>query len=713
MADPSAGCPVPRRPMTATADAPRTPGNAPLVLPLPNIANLAALSNALARGSTPSLILESATPGGWSFLAWDPAATIDAQGRKMRTWKSPEVELPPFPSTPSQIPGFLERVLDRYRVAPGSGEDVPPFLGGFLGLVGYEWASRQEGPDREGPAGVPDLWFGLFDRAIAVAPSGRAQLVAVPSIRRLDAASLLRRVSTAISRLDDLPRPARTARFGSPVEDFSRARFEEAVRAVRKLIRQGDVYQANLAQRIRVRGADPDVLYERLRAINPSPFSALVSVEGFSLASSSPERLFRVRPKEGRSRTIETRPIAGTRPRAAGSRDLRNEAALRGSAKERAEHTMLVDLSRNDLGRVCEAGSVEVDEWMTVERYSHVMHLVSNVRGRLAPSVGLSELFRALMPGGSISGTPKIRATEVIAELEPVPRGAFTGSLGYLSLDGAMDFNLLIRSAFFPHGRSEAQIYAGAGIVQDSDPSREWRECRAKAAARLEAGRPGASRALPWAPPHLSARWSPPRVRARFPDRRVLLIDNYDSFTYNLAQYLSALGAHVEVVRNDSRSLRQLRSLCPTHVVLSPGPGRPKNSGISVAAVRAFEGRPILGVCLGLQAMAVAYGGSLELARRPVHGKATAIHRVRPRPPGDLLEGIPTDFPAGRYHSLVVNLIPSCMLSTAVDDEGQVMALQHRRFPTFGVQFHPESMLTPAGMSILSNFLATPSPELP
>ncbi|EQD38049.1 para-aminobenzoate synthase component I, partial [mine drainage metagenome] len=174
---------------------------------------------------------------------------------------------------------------------------------------------------------------------------------------------------------------------------------------------------------------------------------------------------------------------------------------LRRSPKERAEHTMLVDLARNDLGRVARSGSVEVDEWLTVERYSHVMHLVSNVRGVLGAGVGLPELFRALLPGGSVTGTPKIRATEIIAELEPVPRGPYTGSMGYVGFDGRMDLNLLIRSAFFGPGRSPACVYAGAGIVEDSRPAREWAEVQSKAAVLLEALQGRRSRGRAWAPP--------------------------------------------------------------------------------------------------------------------------------------------------------------------------------------------------------------------
>jgi anthranilate synthase/aminodeoxychorismate synthase-like glutamine amidotransferase len=188
----------------------------------------------------------------------------------------------------------------------------------------------------------------------------------------------------------------------------------------------------------------------------------------------------------------------------------------------------------------------------------------------------------------------------------------------------------------------------------------------------------------------------------------VLLIDNYDSFTYNVAQYLSALGAEVMVFRNDECDLEGLLALNPTHVVLSPGPGRPESSGLTIPAVRAFEGVPLLGVCLGLQAIVLAYGGTLARAPLPVHGKASKVDRDGSRVAGDILGELPLSFAAGRYHSLVAGRIPASLHVTARGPGGITMAIQHRRHPTYGVQFHPESMLTPSGFNILSSFLSLP-----
>ena len=683
------------------SDALLVPARYPITLP----GSLVGLYPSLARFGDGSALLETRGPPGSSVLVWNPAVTVRLHAGIVQVRSDPRVKLPSVPRRGTEVLGFLDRLVRRCGVPAGNhGGSRPPFLGGLVGFVGYEWAASQDGPDSERLNGVPDLWFGLFDRALVQDVWGETRLVVAPSIRAVDPADVRRQVRTAVGLGSGPPSPSlvRSGFRGS----WTRADFEQAVREVRGRIRRGDVYQVNLALQLRRAGLEPWPLYLSLRDRNPSPFGGYLEGGGVTIASVSPERLLRVTVGTGAGRFVETRPIAGTRPRAPGTQDLRNERSLRRSPKERAEHTMLVDLARNDLGRVCSLGTVEVDEWLTVERYSHVMHLVSNVRGSLAPGTGLPALFPALMPGGSVTGTPKIRATEIIAELEPVPRGVYTGSMGYVSLDGQMDFNLLIRSAFFRRSDPEALVYAGAGIVQDSRPEREWNEVRAKAAVLLEAAAGARPRGFPWRPPHRYSSWVPPRPDRSYRNRKVLLIDNYDSFTYNLAQYLSMLGARVRVVRNDATPLPDLCAWHPSHVVLSPGPGRPEESGITVPAVRAFEGTPLLGVCLGHQAIIEAYGGSIQLARTPVHGKPwTIVCTGRPRGVG-VLAGLGPRFRATRYHSLVADEVPAALEVTARTPDGDVMAVQHREFPTYGVQFHPESLRTERGIAILDRFLA-------
>jgi len=263
---------------------------------------------------------------------------------------------------------------------------------------------------------------------------------------------------------------------------MDKARFGEAVRAVQRYIAQGDVFQVNLSLRqSRSSGLSPEELYEWLRRVNPSPYMGLLRAPDFALVSASPEQLVKL--KDGR---LSTRPIAGTRRRGrTPEEDLRMERELRMSEKERAEHTMLVDLERNDLGRVSAYGTVQVPEWMTVERYSHVMHLVSQVEGRLAEGKDAFDVLAAVFPGGTITGAPKIRTMEIIEELEPVRRGPYTGSMGWIDYAGDMEFNIIIRTIAAMDGM--CHIQAGAGIVIDSDPEREFYECLNKAKALWKA----------------------------------------------------------------------------------------------------------------------------------------------------------------------------------------------------------------------------------
>ncbi|MGB5589898.1 MAG: chorismate-binding protein, partial [Gammaproteobacteria bacterium] len=258
--------------------------------------------------------------------------------------------------------------------------------------------------------------------------------------------------------------------------------YRDAIARTLRYILDGDIFQANLSRQWHARLADGvsalDV-YLRLRQSNPGPFAGLLRWGDFAVISSSPERLLQV--SDG---IAQTRPIAGTRPR---DGDMAADAGLSreliGHPKERAEHVMLIDLERNDLGRICQAGSIEVDELMVIESYAHVHHIVSNVRGKLRPEVLPGDAIRAVFPGGTITGCPKVRCMEIIDELEPAPRGAYTGSMGYLNRDGSLDLNILIRTLQISH--RDIRFRAGGGIVADSDPEAELAETRAKARGML------------------------------------------------------------------------------------------------------------------------------------------------------------------------------------------------------------------------------------
>jgi anthranilate/para-aminobenzoate synthase component I len=277
------------------------------------------------------------------------------------------------------------------------------------------------------------------------------------------------------------------ASLAAPRVTIGQTREEYAGRVRRCLdyIRDGDIYQANLSHRFELHLGQrtPRGVYRKLRDINPSPFAALLEFPDVTLVGCSPERLVRLQGSD-----VDTRPIAGTRPRGStGEEDEWLAEDLLLNDKERAEHLMLVDLERNDLGRVCAFGSVHVNDFMALERYSHVIHIVSNVRGRLAPGRDAMDLIRAVFPGGTVTGVPKIRCMEILDELEPVRRGPYTGSVGYISANGDLDLNIIIRTLVIKEGRG--YLHVGAGIVADSEPSREYQETLYKAEALLDAVR--------------------------------------------------------------------------------------------------------------------------------------------------------------------------------------------------------------------------------
>jgi anthranilate synthase/aminodeoxychorismate synthase-like glutamine amidotransferase len=379
------------------------------------------------------------------------------------------------------------------------------------------------------------------------------------------------------------------------------------------------------------------------------------------------------------------------------------EQELLRDEKEKAEHTMLVDLVRNDVARVSKGGTVTVPERMSVERYRHVMHLVSRIEGEVRDGVQALDCLAALFPGGTITGAPKHRACLRIHGLEPVPRGAYTGSAGYISWSGNAHFNILIRTLVLQGG--VATVHAGSGIVADSDPAREWKEATRKAQALLEAAQgidsgAGSRVAIGRVTPHGS--WRPQRP-SRLVRARVLLVDNYDSFVHNLADYCQALGSDVRVVRNDADWRLAVSSFQPTHLILGPGPGWPAAAGCTEVVVREMGGRlPILGICLGHQAIAEASGGVVATGT-PVHGKvADVLHDG-----AGLFAGLPSPFTATRYHSLhtPADGLPASLVPTAWLSDGTVMALRHRDHPTFGFQFHPESLCTDVGLELVARFL--------
>lgn len=360
-----------------------------------------------------------------------------------------------------------------------------PFRGGWALLLGYELAAQVE-PTLHLPDAVGGIPVALALRCPAAVLRDRAngECIAVAEPAH---AALLDRICADLAAAASLPA---MGRWQPPVElhEESPERYTDGVARILDYLRAGDVFQVNLSRGWRARFAaqlDPAALFQRLRDSNPAPFAGVFAGPGWAVVSASPERLVSVR-----GDIVETRPIAGTRPRAPGDDDAAHVRELIGHPKERAEHVMLIDLERNDLGRVCTPGSVEVDELMSVESYAHVHHIVSNVRGRLRDDATPGDVIRALFPGGTITGCPKVRCMQIIAELEGQGRGAYTGAIGWLNRDGDLDLNILIRSAEVDVGLSDGgrlRFRTGAGIVADSDPLRELDETRAKALGTLRA----------------------------------------------------------------------------------------------------------------------------------------------------------------------------------------------------------------------------------
>ena len=390
--------------------------------------------------------LDSAMAGGAlgqrSFWGAEPAVVLRSWGRR--------VEIERMRGGSERFEGDL---FDTLRDLLAEWRDKP--RGAAVGYLGYGLKRHIERlPNTvHDDLRLPECYLAFYDRINAIEP----QSLAPPP-----------------------PAPAMPPQFRCLQSNFTQDAYEASVRRALEYIEAGDIYQVNLSQRFQSAcPADPFDVYLCLRAQSPSPFGAYLNYPEFSVLSSSPERFLRYEP---RGRTIETRPIKGTRPRGAcpeTDRALARE--LLASEKERAENVMIVDLERNDLGRVAEIGSVTVDGLFELETYATVHHLTSTVRARLRQDRGIVDLLRATFPGGSITGAPKIRAMRVIDELEPVARGVYTGTIGYLGLDGAMDLNIAIRTIVIKDG--QASFHVGSGIVADSEPALEYEETLHKGAA--------------------------------------------------------------------------------------------------------------------------------------------------------------------------------------------------------------------------------------
>jgi anthranilate synthase component I len=436
----------------------------------------------------PGILLESVERserwGRYSFVAGDPAALVIGDERGLRI-EPLSRELPlriPEHATPRGGLAHVARQLRGPRV-----QGLPSLTGGLMGVLAYEAAALLDGhPAPAGEAPCPPISLLVVDRAV-VFDHWRQRLLLVAHVPA-------HAYDVGLAALDELSQRVRSAKVPPPeplagepggdqqASNMPDERFEEIVREFKEHILAGDIFQGVPSRRVSFPARSGGLpIYRLLRVSNPAPYMFYVRLPDMELAGSSPEPLVRV---EGRR--VTSRPIAGTRPRGAtDEEDLRLEAELLADPKERAEHAMLVDLARNDLGRVCVPGTVRPTELMTVERFSRVMHIVSTVEGELAGRFDPLDALAVTFPAGTVTGAPKRRAMELIADVEPTARGPYAGAVGYLTFAGDLDFCITIRTVVVSDG--VAHIQSGGGVVADSDPSAELRESKAKAAALLPA----------------------------------------------------------------------------------------------------------------------------------------------------------------------------------------------------------------------------------
>ncbi|MCM3745634.1 anthranilate synthase component I family protein [Sporosarcina luteola] len=439
----------------------------------------------LAKTAAQHILLESGRAGKLCIAGINPLVTLTSkQPQSLELeWRDGKKEV-----REGEPLDLLSEFVESMQM--GNIPELPDFQGGAIGFVSYDYARTYEPiPDMTvDDLDTPDIFFYLFDRwAVLDLKTETAYFMTLPG-RGLDASEVEREwmeaAEVGIAKRFIAP-ASRTIDYTRPenVEvSVTGPQFEQMVRDVQRYIAEGAVNQVNLTVRQSKKlSADPLSMYEALRSFNPSPYMAMIGAKEFAVVSGSPELLLKKRGTD-----LSTRPIGGTRPR--GATEIEDEAfekELLSDEKEKGEHVMLVEQELEDFGQVCIPGTVETDEFMVIERYSHVMHLVSNVKGTAAPELSNAAIIRGVFPGGSITGSPKLRTMEIIEELEPTRRGLYTGSIGWIGFNGDMDLNIVIRTAYIKD--RVAHIQAGAGLVADSNPRAEYEESLNKARALWQA----------------------------------------------------------------------------------------------------------------------------------------------------------------------------------------------------------------------------------
>ncbi|MGR6002719.1 aminodeoxychorismate synthase component I [Bacillus cereus] len=429
----------------------------------------------LSQGKSQHILLESGRGGRYNIVGLNPVAVIRGKDETLHISESGKETIKR--GNPLDL---MQEYMEQWKT--DYNPEYPPFQGGAIGYFSYDCIRYiEKSPSlAEDDIDIPDIFFLLFDDVFVYDQKEQVLWVITHYVDKYEEAKerLNEWKSLWMTKAPEVTVPFESPEKKSEAVAFTEAGFMKAVECIQEYIGAGDVFQVNLSTRQeRTLQTHPLEIYTSLREINPSPYMGYLELGDFQIVSGSPELLIK---KQGTE--VSTRPIAGTRSRGADEQEDEELAReLIENEKERAEHVMLVDLERNDLGRVCKYGTVEVDEFMVIEKYSHVMHIVSNVRGEVEEDKDAFDLVKAVFPGGTITGAPKIRTMEIIEELEPVRRGIYTGSIGWIGYSGDTELNIVIRTLLAKDGK--AHVQAGAGIVIDSNPKNEYKESLKKAIA--------------------------------------------------------------------------------------------------------------------------------------------------------------------------------------------------------------------------------------
>ncbi|PFV48333.1 aminodeoxychorismate synthase component I [Bacillus cereus] len=429
----------------------------------------------LSQGKSQHILLESGRGGRYNIVGLNPVAVIRGKDETLHISESGKETIKR--GNPLDL---MQEYMEQWKT--DYNPEYPPFQGGAIGYFSYDCIRYIEKLPSlaEDDINIPDIFFLLFDDVFVYDQKEQVLWVITHYIDKYEEAKerLNEWKSLWMTEAPEVTVPFESPEKKSEAVAFTEAGFMKAVECIQEYIGAGDVFQVNLSTRQeRTLQTHPLEIYTSLREINPSPYMGYLELGDFQIVSGSPELLIK---KQGTE--VSTRPIAGTRSRGADEQEDEELAReLIENEKERAEHVMLVDLERNDLGRVCKYGTVEVDEFMVIEKYSHVMHIVSNVRGEVEEDKDAFDLVKAVFPGGTITGAPKIRTMEIVEELEPVRRGIYTGSIGWIGYSGDTELNIVIRTLLAKDGK--AHVQAGAGIVIDSNPENEYKESLKKAIA--------------------------------------------------------------------------------------------------------------------------------------------------------------------------------------------------------------------------------------